>query len=79
MAMDDDVLKTGFGPKEGEKYAKQGERMAASEGLGRLFHRAQGKVERKHLRDRMVLLYHEKQRKKVQLEMGQDPYLDSPD
>jgi preprotein translocase subunit SecA len=79
MAMDDDILKTGFGPDDAEKYAKQGERMAASEGLGRLFHRAQKKVESKHLRDRMILLYHEKQRKKVQLEMGQDPYLDSPD
>jgi preprotein translocase subunit SecA len=79
MAMDDDILKTGFGPDSAEKYAKQGERMSASEGLGRLFHRAQKKVESKHLRDRMILLYHEKQRKKVQLEMGQDPYLDSPD
>ncbi len=79
LAMDDDILKAGFGPKEGEKLARQGERMAASEGLGRIFHRAQRKVERKHLRDRMILLYHEKQRKKVQVEMGQDPYLDSPD
>jgi preprotein translocase subunit SecA len=79
MAMDDDILKTGFGPDDAEKYAKQGERMAASEGLGRLFHRGQKKVESKHLRDRMILLYHEKQRKKVQIEMGQDPYLDSPD
>ncbi len=79
LAMDDDILKSGFGPKDAEKLAKQGERMAASEGQGRLFHRAQKKVERKHLRDRMILLYHEKQRKKVQLEMGQDPYLDSPD
>ncbi|MBW3598171.1 MAG: preprotein translocase subunit SecA [Planctomycetes bacterium] len=79
MAMDDDVLKTGFGPKDADRYTRQGERMSASEGLGRLFHRAQRKVESKHLRDRMILLYHEKQRKKVQLEMGQDPYLDSPD
>ena len=29
-------------------------------------------------RDRMVLLHHEKERKKVQREMGQDPYLDTP-
>jgi len=26
-----------------------------------------------------VLLHYEKQRRKMQLEMGQDPYLDSPD
>ena len=39
----------------------------------------QAKVERKHFRDRTVLLYHEKQRKKMQREMGQDPYLDTAD
>ena len=37
------------------------------------------KVEQKHFRDRMILLHHEKDRKKVQREMGQDPYLDTPD
>lgn len=79
LAMDDDILKAGFGPKEAEKLARQGANMAATEGRARLFYRAQRKVERKHLRDRMILLYHEKQRKKLQLEMGQDPYLDSPD
>ena len=40
---------------------------------------AQRKVERRHLRDRFVLLYHENERKKMQAEMGQDPYLDTPD
>jgi preprotein translocase subunit SecA len=34
-------------------------------------------VERKHFRDRMALLYHEKERTKIQREMGQDPYLDT--
>jgi preprotein translocase subunit SecA len=27
----------------------------------------------------MVLLHHEKERKKMQREIGQDPYLDTPD
>jgi hypothetical protein len=27
----------------------------------------------------MILLYYERQRKKMQIEMGQDPYLDSAD
>ena len=31
------------------------------------------------VRDRMVLLHHEKERKKMQREIGQDPYLDTPD
>ena len=44
-----------------------------------LFQKAQRRVERKHFRDRMVLLHHEKERKKMQREIGQDPYLDTPD
>ena len=36
------------------------------------------KVERRHFRDRRALMYFEKQRKKMQRQMGQDPYLDSP-
>ena len=43
-----------------------------------LFRRAQRKVERRHFRDRCVLMYYEKQCKKMQRQMGQDPYLDSP-
>ncbi len=29
-------------------------------------------------RDRKVLMYYEKERKKLQRQMGQDPYLDTP-
>ncbi len=47
--------------------------------FARAFRKAQRKVERGHFRDRNVLLYHERQRKKMQREMGQDPYLDTPD
>ena len=36
---------------------------------------AQGRTQ--HFRDRKMLLYHEKERKKMQREMGQDPYLDT--
>ncbi len=42
-----------------------------------LFRRAQRRVERKHFRDRMALLHHERERTKIQREMGQDPYLDT--
>jgi preprotein translocase subunit SecA len=44
----------------------------------RLFYKAQQKIERRHFRDRKVLMYHEKERKKLQIQMGQDPYLDTP-
>ncbi len=43
-----------------------------------MFRKAQRKVERRHLRDRMILLHHEKQRKEMQRQLGQDPYLDTP-
>ena len=43
----------------------------------RLFIKAQKKVERKHYKQRKALMYFEKQRKKMQRQMGQDPYLDT--
>ena len=49
------------------------------DGFAKLLRRAQRKVEKTHFRDRMMLMHHEKERKKVQREMGQDPYLDTPD
>jgi preprotein translocase subunit SecA len=80
MSLDDDVIRTGFGPDTAERMEKLGKQASASAQsyLG-LFRRAQRKVERRHLQDRMILLHHEKERKKMQTEMGQDPYLDTPD
>jgi len=80
LALDDEILLVGLGPKKSKKLAKIG---AASQGpwhgYAGLFRRAQRRVERKHFRDRMVLLHHERERKKLQREIGQDPYLDTPD
>ena len=79
MSLDDDVIRTGFGPEVAEKMTALGEAGVNPQQYLRLLQRAQRKVERRHLRDRFVLLYHEKERKKMQREMGQDPYLDTPD
>jgi preprotein translocase subunit SecA len=80
LSLDDDILKTGFGIKRADKLKVQGETIVgAVDRYAKLFRRAQRKVERKHFRDRMVLLHHEKERKKIQREIGQDPYLDTPD
>ncbi len=80
LSLDDDILKTGLGNDRAEKLKSKGE---ITEGpvnrFAKLFRKAQIKVERKHFRDRMVLLHHEKERKKMQREIGQDPYLDTPD
>ncbi|MDX1944434.1 MAG: preprotein translocase subunit SecA [Pirellulaceae bacterium] len=80
MSLDDEVIRSGFGPATAEKLASAGEAGTVNpQRYLNLLQRAQRKVERRHLRDRMVLLHHERERKKMQKEMGQDPYLDTPD
>ena len=80
LAMEDDIIENGFSKKRADRIKKS---VAQGNGgksqFGRLLRSAQRKVERQHFRDRSVLLYHEKERKKMQREMGQDPYLDTPD
>ncbi|MHB9067877.1 MAG: preprotein translocase subunit SecA, partial [Pirellulaceae bacterium] len=80
LALDDEIIRNGLGPKYAEKTEKLGLQAAgAVDRYVRIFLRAQRKVERKHLRDRKMLLHHEKERKKMQREMGQDPFLDTAD
>ena len=79
MALDDEILLTGLGPKKALKLREQGQKSSGDlRGMGSLFRKAQRKVEARHLRDRNLLLHHEKQRKKMHRELGQDPYLDTP-
>ena len=78
-AVDDDLLETGFGPKRARRWKTRGENNPGQVGgFASYFRKAQKKVERKHFRDRKVLMYYEKERKKLQRQMGQDPYLDTP-
>ncbi len=80
LSLEDEILASGLGPKKAEKFKELGARTNGQvDRLAKVFRKAQRKVERHHFRDRNVLLYHEKQRKKMQKEMGQDPYLDTPD
>ncbi len=81
LAMDDEILEFAFTPLKAAKMAanvspKPDGRVTVS---SRLFRKAQRIIERRHFRGRKVLLYHEKHRKKMHVEMGQDPYLDMPD
>jgi preprotein translocase subunit SecA len=81
LALDDEILLTGFGPKKAHQLAERGIELAGRgplSGFEPLLYTAQRKVERKHFRDRKILLYHEKERQKVQRAMSQDPYLDTP-
>jgi preprotein translocase subunit SecA len=80
-ALDDDILESGYGPKKAKKLksgsaSRNGEKPIT--GMDTVYRSAQRRVERRHFRDRKALMYHEKLRKKIQIEMGQDPYLDTP-
>jgi preprotein translocase subunit SecA len=80
LALDDEILETALGPKKADKLKQRGIQLAGSgpiSGFESLFYKAQRKVERRHFRDRKVLLYHEKERQKMQRQMSQDPYLDT--
>lgn len=79
LALDDEILLSGFGPEKARKAEQLGANGGNLDQHGMSLRRAQKKVEKKHFRDRTILLHHEKERKKVQREMGQDPYLDTPD
>jgi preprotein translocase subunit SecA len=81
LALDDEILLTAYGPRKAKRLVEQGQRLAGGgplSGLDALFYKAQRRVEKNHFRDRKVLLYHEKERQKMQRQMGQDPYLDTP-
>jgi len=79
MALDDDLLLAGLGPKKSKKLQELG---AGSSGpfhrFAPLFRKAQRKIEKRHFRQRKTMMYYERERKKTQRQMGQDPYLDSP-
>ena len=78
LSLQDELLE-GSGPEKAEYYKELGkESPGRYDHLAKLFRKAQQTTERKHFRDRKILLYHEKERKKTQVQMGQDPYLDTP-
>jgi preprotein translocase subunit SecA len=79
LALDDELLKAGLGPKKGDRLKAYGASIAGGlDRLNYLFRRAQRIVEARHFRQRRALMYFEKERKKMQQQMGQDPYLDTP-
>jgi preprotein translocase subunit SecA len=78
LSLDDELLK-GLGPERADELKAIGEESEVpNQSYAQLFRLAQRKMELRHFRDRRVLMYHEKQRKKIQIRMGQNPYLDTP-
>ncbi|MCA9100823.1 MAG: translocase [Planctomycetales bacterium] len=79
LSLDDDILLAGLGRKKAERLIAEGENgQGEFRRRAGLFRRAQRRIERRHFRDRKMLMYYEDERKKMQLQMGQDPYLDTP-
>lgn len=79
LALDDELLLAGLGPEKSIKLKTLGETSTGSlNRFERLFSKAQHTVERRHFRQRRSMMYFEKERKKAQRRMGQDPYLDTP-
>jgi preprotein translocase subunit SecA len=78
LALDDELLRA-LGQDRAEELIELGKTAPGPfDEYGNLFRSAQQITERRHFRDRRALMYHEKERKKIQLQMGQDPYLDTP-
>jgi preprotein translocase subunit SecA len=82
LSLEDHLLEKAYGPKTAKKYKNYGLKNPHKK-FGRkyltLFQKAQRKVEKNSFRSRKTMLYYEKERKKIQHAIGQDPYLDTPD
>jgi preprotein translocase subunit SecA len=79
VAADDDILVMGYGPRRAKRVAAwlRSHLTVSPERLLRVFRRAQRKVEARHVRQRRVLEYIERQRAEGHIQMSQDPYLDA--
>ena len=79
LSLEDDLLLAGLGRKRSDRLKAHGLKEAKSfDHLSLRYIAAQRVVERRHFRQRRALMYFEKERKKMQQQMGQDPYLDTP-
>ncbi|MBI1902874.1 MAG: preprotein translocase subunit SecA, partial [Planctomycetia bacterium] len=77
FALDDELLKEAFGPERAARVKSRGVAQLGAARVVALFHRAQRIVERRHFRQRRLLMHVAKERRKMLEHMGLDPYLDS--
>ena len=76
LALDDDILATAFGAEWARDFRAGLSNSKRLERYVSVFHRAQKRVERKQMRDRKRLMHIERERRRWQEPMGEDPYLD---
>lgn len=78
LSLEDDILKEGFGAERFKTLKKIGDGTSRRfDSHASLFRKAQEKIERNHFKARKQMLYVDKQRRKLQVQMGQDPFLES--
>ena len=77
LSLEDEILRLGFGPEKAAKLQKACENRSRlnTRNLFRWFRKAQAKLERRYLTDRLVLQKQDSERQKNHFETGQDPYL----
>jgi len=79
VSLDDDILVTGYGAARARRLIARlaGQLEGNPERLLAAFRRAQRRVEARHVRQRRLLEYVERQRAEAHIQMSQDPYLDA--
>ena len=79
VSLDDDILIQGYGPARARRtVARLADRLGGNpEPLLAVFRRAQQRIEARHVRQRRLLEYVERQRAEAHIQMSQDPYLDA--
>ena len=79
VTLSDEILVSGFGPKRAKQVVGWvGARLRGNpDRLLSVFKRAQQRVEQRHVRQRRLLEYVERQRAESHIQMSQDPYLDA--
>lgn len=77
LALDDEILLMGLGPKQAELLREIGASdQCPFDFASWLFVKAQRILERRHCRSRLALLRYEDERRKLKRQMGQDPFLE---
>jgi preprotein translocase subunit SecA len=79
VSLDDEILLAGYGSAGARRVAARlaGRLAGNPERLLAVFRRAQQRVEARHVRQRRLLEYVERQRAEAHVQMSQDPYLDA--
>jgi preprotein translocase subunit SecA len=79
LAIDDEILVAGYGAARARRIAAglKSRLGGDPERLAKVFRGAQRRVEARHVRQRRILEYVERQRAEAHVQMSQDPYLDA--